>query len=158
MRGEIHMSRLFHGAQCGFIPPCARNTGTYARHVLPFKVHPRMRGEYFFLFSYLFMVIGSSPHARGIPCRDQPEPVMPRFIPACAGNTGVKNGTYLSFEVHPRMRGEYLSSSPSGTRPKGSSPHARGILYKVNVDVDTARFIPACAGNTSMSMRRLIII
>jgi len=56
---------------------------------------------------------------------------LPRFIPACAGNTTPNN-----------------SPPPACI---GSSPHARGTLSPVHGDQFGHRFIPACAGNTPVS-------
>ena len=72
-----------------------------------------------------------------------------RFIPACAGNTrdGVRCG--MGSAVHPRMRGEHCSSSCYSCKLCGSSPHARGTRSFPAQSASHARFIPACAGNTS---------
>jgi len=47
------------------------------------------------------------------------------------------------------MRGEHIPSQAVAFPKPGSSPHARGTLRCVAADDLVARFIPACAGNTS---------
>ena len=70
-----------------------------------------------------------------------------RFIPASAGNSletlPVPGGT----TVHPRERGEQYGKIRSAFLGCGSSPRARGTVYKVCPPVVSIRFIPASAGN-----------
>ena len=74
---------------------------------------------------------------------------MGRFIPACAGNTRHRPCAPPPLPVHPRVRGEHLSSTTPSAPMRGSSPRARGT-HGIGQDVGIApRFIPACAGNTS---------
>ena len=97
-----------------------------------------------------------------------------RFIPACAGNTRYPSlpaaratstvhprlcgehllqqspGNYGHYAVHPRLCGEHVDKAKlvrvfSG----GLSPPVRGTLALHRCNSATARFIPACAGNTS---------
>ena len=49
---------------------------------------------------------------------------------------------------HPRMRGEHLYGAKLNGVVLGSSPHARGTLFKHRPGAATAGIIPACAGNT----------
>ena len=71
-----------------------------------------------------------------------------RFIPACAGNTGVPEDQWDDIPVHPRMRGEHFVESDVADSVDGSSPHARGTLRAAHGQGGEGRFIPACAGNT----------
>ena len=50
--------------------------------------------------------------------------------------------------VHPRMRGEHFQDKRVEAQARGSSPHARGTHWSVDLVLWTLRFIPACAGNT----------
>ncbi len=75
----------------------------------------------------LVVPFGSSPRARGTPDSERSTWIVPRFIPACAGNTRRK--------------------LPVATR-WGSSPRARGTQVAGLKIVPGNRFIPACAGNT----------
>ncbi len=59
--------------------------------------------------------------------------------------------------VHPRTRGEHKLGAASPLFTVGSSPHARGTrLHGPGSDRD-GRFIPACAGNTTSSVKRALI-
>ena len=51
--------------------------------------------------------------------------------------------------VHPRSRGEHLTSAPAAIPPTGSSPLARGTRSVPRSLLRSGRFIPARAGNTS---------
>ena len=74
-----------------------------------------------------------------------------RFIPACAGNTKRLERTTKASAVHPRVRGEHVTRAPDRFRFGGSSPRARGTRPRPGNDGPAKRFIPACAGNTSIS-------
>ncbi len=73
---------------------------------------------------------------------------MPRFIPAGAGNTAPLPLPYSNWPVHPRWRGEHMSSAERLSRRRGSSPLARGTRQAVGQFSIKQRFIPAGAGNT----------
>ena len=93
-----------------FIPACAGNalTGFWRRQTLP--VHPRMRGERFHEGRHAFLLLGSSPHARGTCISSRARFRWRRFILACAGNTCRGNPRPFRLWVHPRMRGKHSSS------------------------------------------------
>ena len=74
------------------------------------------------------MSSGSSPLARGTLIPDPERRHSPRFIPARAGNTRRPGPPTTSSSVHPRSRGEHVSSS--------------------RCRLGFFRFIPARAGNT----------
>ena len=72
-----------------------------------------------------------------------------RFIPAGAGNTPYRPGVHDERAVHPRGRGEHISTRSLGLCSSGSSPRARGTLTPCLRHTCLIRFIPAGAGNTS---------
>src|SRR5208283_3988525 len=101
------------------------------------SVHPHMRGEYECYIGFKANMVGSPPHAWGIPyyilqsgqvTRFTPTCVGntsggfiitpgSRFTPTCVGNTRTGVGTAQA-TVHPHMRGEYpripkLDQTPS---------------------------------------------
>jgi hypothetical protein len=80
----------FEHADVRFIPACAGNTKTQADLMLAGAVHPRMRGEHLYGRPGLSRNNGSSPYARGTPRLRRHHAVLPRFIPACAGNTSTR--------------------------------------------------------------------
>ena len=69
-----------------FIPACAGNASRLSRAPSCCTVHPRMRGERGYCGALWTSITGSSPHARGTPCRTHYSGNSSRFIPACAGN------------------------------------------------------------------------
>ena len=117
-------------------------------------VHPRMRGEHIASCAVAAHFVGSSPHARGTPQIDVPHAGVSWFIPACAGNTACPALVPWRAPVHPRMRGEHARPFAGFSVRAGSSPHARGthqIVCRCTLD---KRFIPACAGNTTTSLKQ----
>ena len=92
---------------------------------------------------------GSSPHTRGTLPNGLLRYLLPRFIPAYAGNTAsVPPGCSCS-AVHPRIRGEHDSDPDRQPARGGSSPHTRGTPLGRCKDSQQKRFIPAYAGNTA---------
>ena len=144
--------RLAPDVQSRFIPACAGNTQTLRKLKLSTAVHPRVRGEHFQPCLPWRCAAGSSPRARGTLSWFLKSRVGIRFIPACAGNT--KNVPLLCNlpSVHPRVRGEHWIHAGRPSEADGSSPRARGTPFQGRGCRQSARFIPACAGNTSASM------
>ena len=73
---------------------------------------------------------GSSPPARGTHLEMARPGRRGRFIPACAGNTGLGAARAKLSPVHPRLRGEHPSRRSSRQSRSGSSPPARGTLRR----------------------------
>ena len=90
--------------------------------------HPRTRGVYGENRDRWYRNCGSSPHARGLPCR------------WCEVR-------FQSLD-HPRTRGVYKKDYPHGFKVKGSSPHARGLPAARVAVFDRPGIIPARAGFT----------
>ena len=108
------------------IPACAGSTTRHLRFSSQHRDHPRMRGEHMLQVCRCGASHGSSPHARGAPCRYIRASSGRRIIPACAGSTRVIPWMDRARRDHPRMRGEHFSFLPSREGHDGSSPHARG--------------------------------
>ena len=132
-----------------FIPACAGNTleGVFGKHFLP--VHPRVCGEHQVFRSSLQASAGSSPRVRGTQDRHHDDRGTGRFIPACAGNTWSSRPETRYGSVHPRVCGEHLMRCQRSTPLNGSSPRVRGTRRRGVSGRAAARFIPACAGNTT---------
>ncbi len=136
-----------------FIPAGAGNTGVEPEIIGKKSVYPRWRGEYGPLRNPNGLVAGLSPLARGIRPRLDAAHKIVRFIPAGAGNTVQSADDPGSAPVYPRWRGEY-AGVPAFRKPVfGLSPLARGILNGYRSGRGTQRFIPAGAGNTSLTAR-----
>ena len=115
-------------------------------------VHPRGRGERSARADRTEKTTGSSPRARGTPDPSVTEATKARFIPAGAGNALVPPLPPGAPPVHPRGRGERLFSVALLALQRGSSPRARGTRYGRPCARSSVRFIPAGAGNASMTM------
>ena len=117
--------------------------------VFPGAVHPRGRGEHGADKHALLILCGSSPRARGTHRADSYCSPPGRFIPAGAGNTTPQRQVSGWPPVHPRGRGEHISSFAAHKKLIGSSPRARGTHELARWESLPHRFIPAGAGNTS---------
>ena len=177
MRGTREALR-FAFARIRFIPAYAGNTPVQSRLIHPGPVHPRVCGEHFARRCSRAAVSGSSPRMRGtrLHCRIRRE--LGRFIPAYAGNTVGEPPQVVPLSVHPRVCGEHpppfvcrsalLPVHPRvcGEHPAsgwlrrglpGSSPRMRGTLHPSLENHEQRRFIPAYAGNTRLSERRVAV-
>ena len=112
-------------------------------------VHPRPRGEHRFAVMQDASMVGSSPPARGTRIARIRRFDDSRFIPARAGNTRTHPASPSSASVHPRPRGEHITSGFARIEYSGSSPPARGTLHPDLELLPKNRFIPARAGNTT---------
>ena len=91
---------------------------------------------------------GSSPRVRGTASRTPQASAVPRFIPACAGNSFSVSIDLDVDPVHPRVCGEQVWSRSSSHVRSGSSPRVRGTGHCHRRHCHRRRFIPACAGNS----------
>ena len=143
--GDAQVEQLL---QHRFIPACAGNSPTSAASRTRSPVHPRVCGEQRRIVLRLSAESGSSPRVRGtelLPVLDVPSD---RFIPACAGNSGMTDVSRTAGSVHPRVCGEQSERTCISRVGDGSSPRVRGTGADVHVAHVQRRFIPACAGNS----------
>ena len=115
------------------------------RHESP--VHPRVCGEQHLSFNSTLITRGSSPRVRGTGIECFALYADPRFIPACAGNSGNTLGFDNVRAVHPRVCGEQSGTVWRSLSGIGSSPRVRGTDKIETRGPPARRFIPACAGN-----------
>ena len=126
-RGTLEVSARIAG-EGRFIPAGAGNTCELLSQCAAGTVHPRRRGEHMRFAVLRASLIGSSPQARGTPRSTIFRPRVWRFIPAGAGNTQSRILVFSSLSVHPRRRGEHVSTTSGSAYASGSSPQARGTL------------------------------
>ncbi len=131
-----------------FIPAGAGNTTMTHPTAIPTAVYPRWRGEHCDPAGPGTITTGLSPLARGTRANNGCRCVIPRFIPAGAGNTHSCARISPVVPVYPRWRGEHSSIIPRHLYRRGLSPLARGTLVHHSAPPIQARFIPAGAGNT----------
>ena len=134
-----------------FIPACAGNTYQLGTLIEARAVHPRVCGEHPDPIDYASLGAGSSPRVRGTPLHNPRCVPLPRFIPACAGNTLAAQSLGVRSPVHPRVCGEHIGCAEKQIKNRGSSPRVRGTPRRTNYPLGENRFIPACAGNTALS-------
>ena len=123
----------FHQAAASiirFIPAGAGNTSTPRPTRAMAAVHPRGRGEHLRAHNDFGIAGGSSPRARGTRSLTPGGANRGRFIPAGAGNTRAHLPPHSSVTVHPRGRGEHFMEIGPPAEFVGSSPRARGTLWR----------------------------
>ena len=95
---------------------------------------------------------GSSPRVRGTHGNILADVFAFGIIPACAGNTGW-SGRWSGFAGdHPRVCGEHAIIHGVRCAPMGSSPRVRGTPKMTYLKPREPGIIPACAGNTYVSL------
>ena len=131
-----------------FIPACVGNSGTSGLGLLTEPVHPRVCGElepsqYPSSGGY-----GSSPRVWGTRVLKRHNHTLPRFIPACVGNSPPIPSQIGGYPVHPRVCGELTLICKNAIGEYGSSPRVWGTHPVSGWGWWFSRFIPACVGNS----------
>ena len=99
------------------------------------------------------MILGSSPHARGLHLLSNPRGHPGGIIPARAGFTYRSDLRRPKNTDHPRTRGVYTQEECHAKGYCGSSPHARGLRRVSSRGSVGRRIIPARAGFTVAHLR-----
>ena len=133
-------------------PDHPRSRGVYRNHHLAkpsvWGSSPLARGLRHAPSSRASDFAGSSPLARGLPAEVAALTQRARIIPARAGFTTWGRGYGRASRDHPRSRGVYVFWFCVLFVRLGSSPLARGLLWRPFTHVLTWRIIPARAGFT----------
>ena len=115
--------------QRGIIPAHAGFTRVEAEKICLDKDHPRTRGVYAGQTRSIEIILGSSPHTRGLPAAANASNALSRIIPAHAGFTRYRRHGAGKHRDHPRTRGVYPQDRVRSKMSTGSSPHTRGLLW-----------------------------
>ena len=94
--------------------------------------------------------IGSPPRVRGTADGRKKKHVQIRITPACAGNRLLESICPARRKDHPRVCGEQLFCVNSSIEATGSPPRVRGTVISEDINDNTFRITPACAGNSSL--------
>ena len=132
----------------GIIPAYAGSTRDCADRDSGRQDHPRIRGEHGGADGDVPVTEGSSPHTRGALWNGIRVAAGWRIIPAYAGSTMLPSLALASSQDHPRIRGEHVFLSSSGSFSPGSSPHTRGARGRAPLGRYACGIIPAYAGST----------
>ena len=153
-RGK-RLERATHPGGHGLIPAHAGKTGMPASSPRGRAAHPRSRGENAGGQTDSGSSLGSSPLTRG----KQQEGLIRleggRLIPAHAGKTRGRGELHQGPGAHPRSRGENLLIAHLLLLLRGSSPLTRGKRVVVDRHIAGEGLIPAHAGKTRNSRRRV---
>jgi len=144
-------------ADLGSIPACAGQSSVRAHAASRPGVHPRVRGAVSWQLGQTKAYSGPSPRARGSPVVGQEVDNRPGSIPACAGQSPRAHLREDRARVHPRVRGAVRSPSVIARIRAGPSPRARGSPYVALAGSKDSGSIPACAGQSHLSARRLVV-
>ena len=140
-----------------FIPACVGNSVVQFLTGQKFSVHPRVCGELACSGTGPFWSTGSSPRVWGTPFDIPRLMCWNRFIPACVGNSMIRLISSCQGSVHPRVCGELPCPGTAGRTAVGSSPRVWGTHCRSGRPRSTARFIPACVGNSFAIFRMAVI-
>ena len=140
----------------GSIPACAGETVGNRRRAATRKVYPRVCGGNYELNDDGSRGRGLSPRVRGKRIRFLAASSPGGSIPACAGETFHSARRKPTGGVYPRVCGGNGVRRRPVPRQGGLSPRVRGKRTVANFASDHLRSIPACAGETSMLVRRQI--
>ena len=155
--------------ESGIIPAYAGNTRAQPASLPANWDHPRVCGEHSTSSKPPDVMSGSSPRMRGTrswrDCRAARAGIIPAYagntcpstrakcstrgiIPAYAGNTITLSAMHEAYWDHPRVCGEHATGASTQVNCTGSSPRMRGTPAVTEATNNTARIIPAYAGNT----------
>ena len=141
-------SRSTAGAEgrARFIPARAGEPGRSCARWPAGRVHPRACGGADPRLARRARGRGSSPRVRGSHGVLEDAGVLPRFIPARAGEPRSRPRSASTCGVHPRACGGASASAQASALRRGSSPRVRGSRELSVCCPSRVRFIPARAG------------
>ena len=133
------------------IPACAGEPAKPRASAPPCWVYPRVCGGTRFRFRPVWHLTGLSPRVRGNPTPRQPGIIIPRSIPACAGEPTVYPARGVQQTVYPRVCGGTPVDPDGSVAKTGLSPRVRGNPAQDGHQVVRLGSIPACAGEPRTS-------
>ena len=135
----------------GFIPACAGEPPSIRGTTSGRRVHPCVRRGASVPMAAAAHDGGSSLRAQGSPNANEGEEIPAGFIPACAGEPSPEWRRAFRCRVHPCVRRGALRSWGDCRNAGGSSLRAQGSRHVQVVSGNHVGFIPACAGEPSLS-------
>ena len=145
MRGNLRHRPGCH-YQGGSIPACAGEPPSvgFSRDMI--SVYPRVCGGTTPTAPFSRSIHGLSPRVRGNRSAQCPAPLLPRSIPACAGEP-TSHGEWMPLpQVYPRVCGGTGRPALAQVAIRGLSPRVRGNHIEQTAGMFMVRSIPACAG------------
>ena len=130
----------------GSIPAWAGEPWTTSRHLVLSEVHPRVGGGARDMTHPAPIARGPSPRGRGSLRLARFPLLVPRSIPAWAGEPVARRREGRLGAVHPRVGGGASVQYPAGRVASGPSPRGRGSQATLHRRLDRDGSIPAWAG------------
>ena len=146
-RGK-RQSGIQSSTPAGSIPAWAGETPALSFRRRPFGVYPRVGGGNRVAALLTLSSAGLSPRGRGKPTANRNRVLLPRSIPAWAGETNSNMASIALSRVYPRVGGgnsiaPYPFVNIGGLSPRGRGKHLPGYVLWV-----LTGSIPAWAGET----------
>ena len=145
-------------AGMGSIPACAGEPILETTSPTLAGVYPRVCGGTPKTGKWLILLMGLSPRVRGNRIVVVPKVTQQGSIPACAGEPPDAPVDYSEDRVYPRVCGGTGSSAQPETGCAGLSPRVRGNRVGAGGLGTEEGSIPACAGEPSLSLGRLLVV
>ena len=124
-----------------FIPSCEGQTSRIPAPRRSLAIHPLLRGANNLFTVLNFLLIDSSPPARGKPHFNNDMPVPGRFIPSCEEQTERVFWSVSLQQIHPLIRGANIPCLTSPVSYADSSPHTRGkhsVFMRLSAALNTS--------------------
>ena len=157
MRGNLHHCKPFFATNRS-IPACAGEPLRVSRRRLVGSVYPRVCGGTPRGPCRPTGPTGLSPRVRGNLSGRSCMRVLPRSIPACAGEPVIAILLVYQSSVYPRVCGGTPRPFPSGLGRLGLSPRVRGNRKPPTIQLKPNGSIPACAGEPSWTLLMKILM
>ena len=145
VRGNRRGSRP-HWSISGSIPACAGEPRSHRRRGFRPTVYPRVCGGTLMGAVVVSLFAGLSPRVRGNREGDVPRNLLPRSIPACAGEPRSCPALATWKRVYPRVCGGTVGDVGDQDAFAGLSPRVRGNPGQPPRQARRRGSIPACAG------------
>ena len=154
VRGNL-FSDLVRAFFRGSIPACAGEPNPPKKALDKREVYPRVCGGTAWCYGYWRGPEGLSPRVRGNPPHAAGRATAARSIPACAGEPCATSCGHEYAGVYPRVCGGTGLAATVNDPEIGLSPRVRGNPVPSDAMRDSARSIPACAGEPHPGRRGL---
>ena len=137
VRGLVDTTPRVRGLQCSkysakltnrYNPACAGTTSDRLHRGAVKPIQPRVCGDYRMGMTCHILDADTTPRVRGLRAQELINLLMRRYNPACAGTTLPQRLLYRSWQIQPRVCGDYLPSPVMALAADDTTPRVRGLL------------------------------
>ena len=149
MRGLRHESQM-HMVDGRYNPAYAGTTVSRGYQCLSSAIQPRVCGDYETI-RHLWKPLGdTTPRMRGLREGNTIGCGSYRYNPAYAGTTLFEKLNKESWEIQPRVCGDYRGETQEKRENQDTTPRMRGLLRQAVHVIKQCRYNPAYAGTTAL--------